>query len=76
MPGEGLEVSYGLAALGEEREARVPEVVEADGGEARALQQRLKEPVYDVLSVQGFAVLGGEHEAVVLPPREPAPRFF
>ncbi len=38
-------------------------------GEARALQQRLKEPVYDVLSVQGFAVLGGEHEAVILPLR-------
>lgn len=32
MSGEGLEVADGLAALGEEGEAAVPEVVESDEG--------------------------------------------
>ena len=32
VAGQSLQVTYGLAALREEREARVPEIVEADGG--------------------------------------------
>ena len=35
VAGEGLEVADGLAVLGEERQAAMPEVVEADRGEAR-----------------------------------------
>lgn len=66
VPSEGLEVANGLIALGEEREAAMPEVVKADGG-SRPLQERLVVAVDDVLSVEGLAVLGGEDEAVLLP---------
>ena len=38
VPGEGLEVPYGLAVLSEERQAAMPEVVESDGGEARPFE--------------------------------------
>ena len=38
VPSEGLEVPDGLAALGEEREATMPEVVEADGGRPARLR--------------------------------------
>ncbi len=67
MAGEGLEVPYGLAALGKQRQAAVPEVVEPDGGKAGSREERLEVSVDDVLCLDGAAVLCGEHEAVVLP---------
>lgn len=66
MPGEGLQIPYGLAALGEEGETAMPEVVEADGGEARPLKQRLVVAVHDVLGVEGSPVRGGEDEPLVV----------
>jgi hypothetical protein len=66
VPGEGLEIPYGLAALSEERQAAVPEVVEADGGEASPLQKRFVVAVHDVLSVHRRALPGCEHEVAVL----------
>ena len=51
VSGEGLEVPYRLAMLSEERQAAMPEVMEADGGEARPLQQWLEVPVDYVLGV-------------------------
>ena len=65
VPGEGLEVPYGLAALSEERQAAMPEVVEADGGEASLLQKRFVVAVHDVLGVQRGPVPGGEHKSLV-----------
>src|SRR5215217_1463136 len=66
VPGEGLEVPNWFAALGEERQAAMPEVVESDGGEARSLQKRFVVAVHDVLGVQRLALSGCEHEAAVL----------
>jgi hypothetical protein len=40
VPSKGLEIPYGLAALGKERQAAMPEVVESNGWEARPLKQR------------------------------------
>ena len=34
VPGEGLEIANGLAALSKKRQATMPEVVESDGGKA------------------------------------------
>ena len=51
--GEGLEIPDRLAALGEEREACVPQVVEPDRGEARLLHERLEGAVDDVLGIEG-----------------------
>ena len=42
VPGEGLQVPDGLAALGKEREAAMPEVVEADGGVGRPVEVRCR----------------------------------
>ena len=53
MYGEGLEIPDRLAALGEEREACVPQVVEPDRGEARLLHERLEGAVDDVLGIEG-----------------------
>ena len=39
----------------------MPQVVEADGGEARPLQERLEAPVDDVLGIRRAARSGGEH---------------
>ena len=66
---ERPQVAYGLAALGEQGEARVPEVVEADGEEAGPREQRLEVPVYDVLRLDGAAARRREHEAVLAPRR-------
>lgn len=38
VAGQGLQVADRLTALGEEREAAMPEVVEADRGDARSLE--------------------------------------
>ena len=54
MPGEGLQVPYWLAALSENRQAAMPEVVESDRGEAHPLEQRFVVAVQDILG----AVLG------------------
>jgi hypothetical protein len=67
VSGERLQVPDGLAALGEQGEAAMPEVVEPDGGEAGPHEQRLEEPVDDVLRLDGAAREVGEHEAA-LPP--------
>jgi len=45
VPSECLEVADGLAALGEQGETAMAQVVEAEGGEARPLQERLGTPV-------------------------------
>ncbi len=66
VSGEGLEIAYGLAALGKEGEAAMPKVMEADRGEARPLEEPLVVAVYNVLGVEGLPVPGGEHEAPVL----------
>lgn len=59
--GERLEGADGLAALGEQGEARVPEIVESDSRETGPLEERLIEAVDDVLSVER------ENEPVILP---------
>ncbi len=43
----------------------MPEVVEADGGEASPLEQWFVVAVHDVLSVYGRTVPGGEHETLI-----------
>lgn len=43
----------------------MPEVVEADGGEASTREERLVVAVNDVLGLEGTPVTGGKHEAPV-----------
>src|SRR5215218_8193020 len=62
-----LEIAGGLATLGEWCSARVPEIVEPDSRESCPLQERFEVPVDHVLSFEGAAVLGGEHEPAILP---------
>lgn len=38
VPGEGLEIPYGLTTLSEERQAAMPEVVKSDRGKARPFE--------------------------------------
>ncbi len=66
VAGEGLEVSDGLAALGQQRQAAVPKVVEADGGEACPLQERLVVAIDDVLCVERLTLAGREDEPLIL----------
>ncbi len=65
VPGEGLEVPYGFPAARQQAQATMPQVVEADGGEACPLEERLIGAVHDVLGVEGSPVTGGKHEAPV-----------
>lgn len=51
VPGEGLEVPYGLPALGEEREVRVPEIMEANGGEPCLFEEWIEGAVDGIPSV-------------------------
>jgi hypothetical protein len=51
----------------QQRSARVAEVVLAYIGYTSTLQQEFKVPAYDVLGVEGSAMAGGEHEAIILP---------
>lgn len=60
VPGERLDVSDGLSALGEQRQAAVPKIVEADG-EARPLEERLEVAVDLVPSVEVLLLSSGEH---------------
>ncbi len=62
MLSEGLEVPYGLAALGEEREARMPEVVEPDRREYRLFEEWLEGAVDDIPSVERSTPVRGENE--------------
>ena len=66
MPGEGLEVPDELAALSQQRQAAMPEVVESDGGEARMLEQWFIVAVHDVLGVERLALTGGEDEPLIV----------
>ena len=61
-----MEVPYGLAALGEEREATMPKVVESDGREACSLEQRFEVAVHDVLGVQRPAFPGRDDKPLVV----------
>ena len=56
VPGESLEIPYGLTALSEERQAAMPEVMESDGREASSLEQRFVVTVHDVLGVYRSAL--------------------
>lgn len=67
MAGESLQVADGLAALGEQTKARVPEIVEPDRGETGPLKQRLEVPIDHVLRfkgrpLQGRPLVRGEYE--------------
>jgi hypothetical protein len=55
------------AAPQKEGSAGVPEIVPADRGEARVLEERLEVAVDDVLCVERSTLAGREHEAVILP---------
>lgn len=63
--GEVLDVLVMRATGEQQRETGVMEVVEADGGQARLLEQRLLVAGHDVLGVEGWPVSGGEHEAPI-----------
>ncbi len=60
-----------LAALGKQRQAAMPGVVEANRGEACPLEQRLVVSVDDVLGVGGRPVPGGEDEPLIIVGRYP-----
>ena len=66
MPGEGLQIPDGLAALGEQGEAAMPQVVEAERGQLRPFQERLVVAVHYVLCVQRLTLPGREDEPVIL----------
>ncbi len=74
VSGEGLEIPYGFPAARQQAQATMPQVVEADGGEACPLEERLIGAVHDVLGVEGSPVTGGKHEAPV-PIQGPAASF-
>ncbi len=76
VSGEGLEVAYRLAALCEQGEARVPEIVEADRGESRAREKWLKVTVHDILGIEGTTGHIAENEAVILPQRASGEPFL
>lgn len=59
---ERLEVADGLAALGEQAKARVPEGVEPGWWQTRPLKQRLELPVDGVLGVKRSVFAGREDE--------------
>ncbi len=61
---EGLEVPDGFSALGEERQAAVPKVVEPAPPQRDASEQGLEAPIDEVLGIEGHTSSGGEHEPV------------
>ncbi len=62
VPGEGLKIADGLATLGEEREVRVPEVVEPDRREHRFFEEWIEATVDYILSVERSTLARGENE--------------
>ncbi len=62
VPGEGLEIVDGLATLGEEREVRVPEVVEPDRREHRLFEEWITGAVDDIPSFERSILARGEYE--------------
>ncbi len=67
----GLAGRGGLAALGKQRQAAMPGVVEANRGETCPLEQRLVVAVDDVLGVDGRPVFGVEDEPLIIVGRYP-----
>src|SRR5215212_9091564 len=66
VTGEVLDVLRVHAVGEQDREAGVPEIVPADGGELRTLEQGFEVPVDYVLGVEGCALARREHEARIL----------
>jgi len=67
VAGESLQVADGLAALGQQGQTAMPEVVEPDRRGTGPHEQGLEEVVDDVLSVERPSVAVGEDEPVILP---------
>ena len=71
VTGEVLDVLRVHAAGEQDREAGVPQIVPADGGEFCALEQGLEMTVDYVLSVEGRALARREHEPRILVAGDP-----
>ena len=67
VAGEVLDVHWVRSPREQDREAGVPEIVPAYLRQPPTPKQGLEVSVDYVLSVQGSAFAGGEHEAIILP---------